>query len=28
VLLARECGLCAGAIGGIDKGFVEEGEEM
>ncbi|GAA6038969.1 hypothetical protein JCM8097_000132 [Rhodosporidiobolus ruineniae] len=27
-LLARECVLCEGAIGSIEKGFVEEGEEM
>lgn len=27
-LLARECVLCEGAINGIDRGFVEEGEEM
>ncbi|GAA5972280.1 hypothetical protein JCM11641_002389 [Rhodosporidiobolus odoratus] len=27
-LLARECVLCEGAIGSIERGFVEEGEEM
>lgn len=27
-LLARECVLCEGAIGNIERGFVEEGEEM
>jgi hypothetical protein len=27
-MLAKECVLCEGAINGIDKGFVQEGEEM
>ncbi|GAA5826993.1 hypothetical protein JCM11251_002198 [Rhodosporidiobolus azoricus] len=27
-LLARECVLCEGAIGNIERGFVEDGEEM